>query len=152
MTVSRFLGLLLAFAASALVPSTTGNAVDEGKRAWNFDVCTPGKVPTGWSIRQTNPTKAMATWRVMADATAPSKSNVLALTGTDNYDGTFNLAIAEGTSFKDLDLSVTAKAVTGDEDQGGAARFRRQRRASRRRDPASLERQPIGASQKMSHR
>ncbi len=124
MTVSRFLGLLLAFAASTIVPSVTGNDVDEGKRAWNFDASTPGKVPTGWSIRQTNPTKTMATWRVMADGTAPSKSNVLALTGTDNYDGTFNLAIAQGTSFKDLDLSVKVKAVRGDEDQGGGPIWR----------------------------
>ena len=124
MTVSRFFGLLLAFAASTIVPSATGNDVDEGKRAWNFDASTPGKVPTGWSIRQTNPTKAMATWRVMADGAAPSKSNVLALTGTDNYDGTFNLAIAEGTSFKDLDLSVKVKAVRGDEDQGGGPIWR----------------------------
>ncbi len=134
MKVSRFLGLLLAFAASALVPPhsgleaalppATGNDVTEGKRAWNFDAGTPGKVPTGWSIRQTNPTKAMATWRVTADGTAPSKSNVFALTGSANYDGTFNLAIAEGTSFKDLDLSVKVKAVRGDEDQGGGPIWR----------------------------
>ncbi len=92
--------------------------------AFRFDDVGPGQVPRGWSIRQTNPTTALATWQVVADETAPSKPNVLALTRSDNYDGTFNLAIAKGTSFQDLDLSVRVKAVSGKEDQGGGPIWR----------------------------
>ncbi len=91
---------------------------------WNFDRSLPDTLPEGWSIRQTNPTKALAAWRVVKEATAPSKPNVLALTRTENYNGTFNLAIAEGSCFYDLDLTVKVKAVSGEEDQGGGPIWR----------------------------
>ena len=80
--------------------------------------------PKGWNIRETNPTEAMATWHVLADASAPSKPNVLALTKTKNVGSTFNLAIAKNASLKDLDLTVQAKAVRGEEDQGGGPIWR----------------------------
>ncbi len=91
---------------------------------WNFDHATTGEAPKDWSIRQTKPTTAMATWKVIADPTAPSKPNVLALAETANYDGTFNLAIADKIAFKDLDLTVKVKAVSGKEDQGGGPIWR----------------------------
>ncbi|HVP12302.1 MAG TPA: hypothetical protein VMV94_14080, partial [Phycisphaerae bacterium] len=91
---------------------------------WNFEKDAVDTVPPGWSVRQTKPTTALATWKVIADATAPSKPNVLALTHTENVDGTFNLAIAERSSFKDLDLSVQLKPVSGKEDQGGGPVWR----------------------------
>ena len=97
---------------------------DKKAKRWNFDAQSPAKPPAGWRIRQTNPTKAMATWQVVADPTAPSKPNVLALTETHNYDSTFNLAIADGTSYKDVDLSVRVKPVSGSEDQGGGPIWR----------------------------
>jgi len=89
-----------------------------------FDQDPAGEVPGGWKVAQTNPTRALASWEVAADPTAPSKPNVLALTKTENYNGTFNLVIAEGTSFKDLDLSVASKAIRGEEDQGGGPIWR----------------------------
>jgi hypothetical protein len=91
---------------------------------WHFDGDFPDRVPPGWSVRQTNPTESLATWEVVADKTAPSKPNVMALTETRNYDGTFNLAIAEDSSLTDLDLTVRVKAVTGEEDQGGGPIWR----------------------------
>lgn len=99
-----------------------GDGVDQA--AWNFDQDPPGKMPTGWSVRQTNPSKALATWQVMADPQGPGKNNVLALTGTRNYGATFNLAIAQQTSFKDLDMTVRVRAVEGEEDQGGGPIWR----------------------------
>ncbi len=94
------------------------------EEVFTFDQDTTGDVPSGWSIRQTNPTQTMATWQVIADPTAPSKPNVMALTQTENYDHTFNLAITRETFFKDLDLTVQVKAVSGDEDQGGGLIWR----------------------------
>jgi len=91
---------------------------------WSYDKDATGKVPKGWSIRQTRPTEAMAVWQVIADPSAPGKGNVLALTKTENYNGTYNLAIADGSSFKDLDLTVKVKAVKGEEDQGGGPIWR----------------------------
>ena len=66
----------------------------------------------------------MATWQVAVDPTAPSRSRVMALTETQNYDGTFNMAIADGTSYRDVDLSVRVRAVSGSEDQGGGPVWR----------------------------
>ena len=93
-------------------------------RTFTFDQDSTGVVPNGWSVRQTSPTKSLATWQVVADPTAPSKPNVLALANTENSDRTFNMAMAEGTSFTDLDLTLRVKAVSGDVDQGGGPIWR----------------------------
>ena len=91
---------------------------------FNFDIDETGQVPPDWSIRQTTPTTALATWQVIADDTAPSEPNVFALTKTRNEDQTFNVAIAEAAAFQDLDLSVRVKAVRGEIDQGGGPIWR----------------------------
>ena len=91
---------------------------------WHFDEDQPGEPPKGWSIRETTPTESLATWEVISDKTAPSRPHVMALSQTTNYNGTFNLAIAEGTSFKDIDLTIRVKAVSGEEDQGGGPIWR----------------------------
>jgi hypothetical protein len=88
---------------------------------WTFDQQRPA---AGWRIAATNPTAAMAVWKIVEDATAPTPPHVFAVTKTDNYDGTFNLAIADGPVCRDLDLSVKVKAVTGTEDQGGGPIWR----------------------------
>ncbi len=106
-----------------LVTSTTAMA-DRPGATFTFDENKTGRLPEPWSIRQTRPTKRLATWQVIADPTAPSQTNVMALTRTDNYNGTFNLAVAKNTSFKDLDLTVKVKAVRGEEDQGGGPIWR----------------------------
>jgi len=106
----------------------TGSAASQkcavGDNAWHFDRCKPGRVPLGWSIRETNPTEALATWKVIEDETAPSGRTVMALTSSANYDGTYNLGIVEDSSFANLDLTVRVKAVKGKEDQGGGPIWR----------------------------
>ncbi len=92
--------------------------------AFNFDSFNNGCLPADWMIRETGQPSASATWMVVADSTAPSKPNVLALTTTVAHGSTFNLAIADNISFKDLDLMVKVKAVTGEEDQGGGPIWR----------------------------
>jgi len=91
---------------------------------WHFDEDRSGEPPKGWSIRETTPTESLATWEAISDDTAPSRPNVMAVSQTRNYNGTFNLAIAEGTSFKDIDLTISVKAVGGEEDQGGGPIWR----------------------------
>src|SRR5205823_2312145 len=58
------------------------------------------------------------------DDTAPSKPNVVAQTSTDTTDYRFPLLIADGGSFRDLDLSVKFKAVSGKVDEAGGLVFR----------------------------
>jgi hypothetical protein len=91
---------------------------------WDFEQDKVGRAPKHWSITETNPTASQATWQVITDVSAPSGANVLALTDSNNYDGTFNLAIAKRSSFQDLDLTVRVKAVSGGEDQGGGPIWR----------------------------
>lgn len=101
-------------------------AMTQDQAIWrqSFDRDTVGRPPASWRIAQTNPGKAPAAWQVVADPDAPSKPNVLALTRTENVKHTYNLAIADKTSFKNLDLTVSVKGVSGREDQGGGPIWR----------------------------
>ncbi len=101
-----------------------GTPAASGAFRSDFDDVRPGQLPPSWHIAQTNPTRELAAWQVARDAAAASGANVFALTRSVNYDGTFNLAIAEQTSFCDLDLTVKVKAVSGEEDQGGGPIWR----------------------------
>jgi len=92
--------------------------------ARDFDQDPPGRVPAGWRIAQTNPTEAMASWSVKHDVTAPSGDHVFALTASKNYNGTYNLAIAEDSIFGNINLTVKVMAVDGEEDQGGGPIWR----------------------------
>lgn len=92
---------------------------------WSFEAkADVGKVPAGWRITETNPTKAPATWKVISDETAPCGKQVFALTESANYNGTYNLALAEKSSYQDLHCAVQVKAVAGEEDQGGGPIWR----------------------------
>ena len=94
-----------------------------GERVWNFDKDTAGKAPQGFSSALTGQ-GTIGEWTVMKDATAPSQPNVLAQTSQDKTDYRFTLAIAEGTNYKNLALSVKFKAISGKVDQGAGLVFR----------------------------
>ncbi|MFH1417998.1 MAG: family 16 glycoside hydrolase [Planctomycetota bacterium] len=131
-TLPRWMGGMMAVAllGGCAAPQSDGSTPiaqqgsSVGCASWGFDEDQPGAVPKGWSIRETNPTQSLAMWKVIVDTTAPSAPHVLALTKSENWGGTFNLAIAEDSSFKDLDLTVRVKAVEGEEDQGGGPIWR----------------------------
>jgi hypothetical protein len=132
MQTRRFVLTTSALSAMILLAGCKGReqyrspTASEAKSVWKqaFDRDTVGQVPADWRVAQTNPSKALATWAVQADASAPGKPNVLGLTKTENVKSTYNLAIAEKASFKDLDLSVSLKGVSGKEDQGGGPIWR----------------------------
>lgn len=63
-------------------------------------------------------TSEVGEWKVIVDDTAPSKPHVLAQLAK-NSGSTFNLALVNNTSKKDVDLLVQIKPIAGDEDQGG---------------------------------
>ena len=94
-----------------------------GERVWNFDKDAAGKAPQGFTSALTGQ-GTIGEWTVMKDATAPSPPNVLAQTSQDKTDYRFALAIAEGTNYKDLALSVKFKAISGKVDQGAGLIFR----------------------------
>jgi hypothetical protein len=90
---------------------------------YNFDSDPVGQVPAKFHSARTGQ-GSESKWAVMADPTAPSKPNVVAQTSSDTTDYRFPLLIADEASFKDLDISVKFKAVSGRVDQAGGLVFR----------------------------
>ena len=91
---------------------------------WSFEKDKAGFVPKGWKVAETRGQGTPAKWQVMEDDTAPSGSNVAAITGNENRGSTYNLLMAERTRYGDLNIRVKVKAVTGKQDQGGGPIWR----------------------------
>jgi hypothetical protein len=85
-------------------------------RIWNFDSDQTGVIAPGF-------TNDVGEWKVVAGNDAPSKPNVLAQLARSSGP-TFNVALAGDTNYKDVDLSVSMKAVAGNTDQGGGLVWR----------------------------
>jgi hypothetical protein len=84
-----------------------------------------GKLPEGWKAEMTGKGEG-SVWKVLADKTAPSgKGYVLAQTA-EAPGPLFNLCVASGADYKDVDVSVSFKAVAGKKDQGGGIVWRYQ--------------------------
>jgi hypothetical protein len=90
---------------------------------YNFDGDMLGRVPTKFHTAKTGG-GTQEKWAVTADPTAPSKPNVVTQTSTDQTDYRFPLLIADEGSFRDLDLSVKFKAVSGSIDRAAGLVFR----------------------------
>jgi hypothetical protein len=113
-------------------PAEVNNAAAEGAAplqaagrqfSYNFDSDSAGQLPQRFHSALTG-SGTNAKWTVMADPSAPSKPNVVAQTSTDKTDYRFPLLIADEGSFRDLDLSVRLKAVSGNIDRAGGLVFR----------------------------
>ena len=116
-TQARFLQVCLVLGFVLMV------AAQPGEKKWSFDSDAEGKPPAGFSFARTGQ-GSEGVWLVKKDASAPSKPNVLAQTSQDKTDYRFPLAIAEGTSYKDLAIGVKFKTISGSVDQGAGLVFR----------------------------
>src|SRR5262245_19563321 len=90
---------------------------------YSFDANTVGQIPAKFHTALTGQ-GAKPEWAVQADAAAPSQPNVLAQLSKDKTDYRFPLAILDEGSFKDLELSVKFKAVSGEVDRAAGLVFR----------------------------
>lgn len=84
---------------------------DSGKR-WDFESDSPGQPPRGF-------VSEVGKWEVAKDG-----GNRVVAQRAENENRIFNVALVDGTSYKDLDLSVRVKAVHGKNDQGGGLVWR----------------------------
>ncbi len=91
---------------------------------WSFEKTEVGKVPKNWMLAETNGKNNLATWKVVEMKDAPSGRKAFVLTETKNTRRTYNLAIAKKSSYKDLQISLKVKSLTGEEDQGGGPIWR----------------------------
>src|SRR5438132_10293102 len=84
-----------------------------------------GKVPAGWKADKTGKGEG-SVWKVVADATAPSKGGYALAQTAKGPNALFNLCVAEDTRLRDVELSVAFKAVAGELDRGGGLVWRYQ--------------------------
>ena len=111
-------GLLLAVASVA--------AADQAAAQQNSTIALgdaqPGQLPAGFRTARTGQ-GAPAAWSVVVDPSVPS-GKVLAQTSTDHTDYRFPLAIYDGVTAKDVEVSVRFKAVDGRIDRAGGIAVR----------------------------
>jgi hypothetical protein len=81
-----------------------------------------GELPWGWVAAKTNKGPG-SVWRVLEDASAPG-GKALAQVSAEGPNPLFNLCVAENAKYRDLDLTVSFKAVAGSKDQGGGPVWR----------------------------
>jgi hypothetical protein len=93
-------------------------AADEKARSVKFSKDDTDRVPAGWKAEKTGRGEG-SVWKVVADDTAPSKSGYALAQTAESPGGLFNLCVLEDSKYKDLELSVSFKAVRGKNDQGG---------------------------------
>jgi hypothetical protein len=104
---------------------TVALAADDKERIFQFSKDDIGKVPKGWTAAKTGKGEG-SVWKVVEDDTAPSKSGVVLAQTAKSPGDVFNICVAEDTNYKDVELSVSFKAVAGNEDQGGGFVWRYQ--------------------------
>ena len=99
-----------------------GLTASSGK-VFNFDTCPIGRTPPGWTIAMTDH-GAAPQWEVVRDRSAPTQPYVLAQTSHDSNTSRCPLAIFEGMSVQNGDVSVRLKPVAGQADRAGGVVWR----------------------------
>jgi hypothetical protein len=91
-------------------------------RVQNFDNAPLGKTPPGWTI-PTNHGRAPR-WEVLRDRSAPTPPYVLGQVVADPDGERYPLAIFDGASLRDGEVSVRMKPVSGHDMQAGGIVWR----------------------------
>jgi len=84
----------------------------------DFDKTSAGQLPAGWIGGVTG--HGSPKWSVEADATAPSKPNVLKQSG----DGDYPWCVKKDVSLKDGFVEIKFKPISGNEDQASGLVWR----------------------------
>lgn len=114
--LTRSIRLALIALGTACVAASGAESAKVRAKIWNFDSDRPAAAAKGF-------TAVTGRWEIMATEDAPSKPNVLAQAAR-SPNRVFNVALIDGTKYRDLDLSVKLKAVSGTLDQGGGVVWR----------------------------
>ena len=93
------------------------------KKSFNFDSDQVGVIPPYLKADMTGG-GTKSEWQVKNDPTAPSPPNILAQTSDEKVQVHFPLAILTSEKYKDLNVSVSFKTVSGTIDQSGGIIFR----------------------------
>lgn len=91
----------------------------------DFDALAPGDPSQHWIFGATRQRGPVATWMRIADETAPSQPNVLALTSVNHSSSsTFNVGWYDDLLFKNGTIALQIRARSGRVDQGGGPIWR----------------------------
>ena len=100
---------------SSLAIAQSGSEKSSSK-TWNFDADKPGEPPKGFEFGRTGQ-GAEGKWVVRTAQDSPN-NHVLVQESADPTDYRFPLAVLKEGSYKDVTLSVRARPVSGEVDQG----------------------------------
>jgi hypothetical protein len=92
-------------------------------RVVTFDRAAVGHPPAGWTVAMTH-SGAAPRWEVREDTSAPLPPFVLLQFSADHHSDRCPLAIFDGVSPRDCDVSVRVKSVSGTQDQSGGLVWR----------------------------
>jgi hypothetical protein len=95
------------------------------EKEWSFEDNKVGDVNNDWEVAKTGDGPG-SVWQVVADESAPSGSHAVAQMSLEGPRPIFNLCVARDSTHRDIDLSVSFKAVAGTIDQGGGPVWRYQ--------------------------
>lgn len=104
------------FTFSVLGLAARAGAQEKSSVTFNFDADKPGEPPKGFEFARTGQ-GVEGTWVVRADKDSPS-NHVLVQESADPTDYRFPLAVVKEGAWKDVTLSVRARPVSGEVDQG----------------------------------
>jgi hypothetical protein len=93
------------------------------RRQVNFDDQKAGEPPSGFTCALTGNGRP-GTWRIVEDATAPTRPNVIAQLDEDATTYRFPVCVLDGVSARDVDLSVRFKPIRGTKDQAAGLVWR----------------------------
>ena len=82
-----------------------------------------GSLPPGWSVSMTH-AGGQPQWRIVRDPSAPSPPFVFAQTSEDRTAGRFPLAVWNGASIRNGEVSVAFKTISGIVDQAAGIVWR----------------------------
>ncbi|MFL5244185.1 MAG: family 16 glycoside hydrolase [Gemmataceae bacterium] len=111
--------------ASGLLMSAAFAMAEDKIKSAAFDKKDLGKVPAGWRAEKTGKGEG-SVWKVVEDASAPSKSGFVLAQTAASPNALFNVCVVDDSRFKDGEVSVAFKAVKGKNDQGGGLVWRYQ--------------------------
>jgi hypothetical protein len=112
----RPLTVLVLFAIASL-------AAEPKAREWTLKKEDFGELPAGWTAAKTGKGDG-SVWKVTADNSAPGKTGHVLTQTAEGPNRLFNLCLVDGSEFADGELSVRAKSVSGEIDQGGGLVWR----------------------------
>ena len=115
-TPSTHVAWFALFAIVAVAISAEAQQPASGSKTFTFDADPVGSQPAGFEFARTGQ-GAEGKWVVRADKDKPS-NHVLVQESADPTDYRFPLAVVKEGSYRDVTLSVRARPVSGEVDQG----------------------------------